>query len=527
MWLPTSAIYLAIACLVAQAEAAAETCEHGTGFLVMENTVLDSVNSITYEDLTEDECVKVCSDNRDKFGREVACSSTHYNHATFACTIYTEKSSPAGTAQRAVTTGSKYFEKFCFEEKTSLACQNGMFIRIDDYVLAGFAIEVSLHDTIEGCVTHCVSNSTCKSAMYFYEEKECIINTETALSYPDSFRKEENDKVIYFQNSCTDNVRQEESFNGQIDADTVLSNETPEGSGFESEEDESFEVSNEKEREGEGEDEIENEDVTLSDRDQLESEIAEVFETTQKTIEENQETTGNLVNEDVDESVETSDSSFEPESELVERPKKKYAVENAIRIKYRKHPKSFAAQTEQFSNEIIEKKLKKNSLKGKEKKPIETFVEPISAELEKIEEPVSYFTEWSDWTMCTKMGERQLRRRQCTNLKKCVGPLMEFRSCEQVTVPEKKEVNKPIQSVRSLVGVGSNQFVDSHPIAEVIENPNGTNSFWGPWLGQCQEFASAQPCNNGKMIGFESRECIAEDPAQCVGPFFRYCNIMC
>ncbi|VDK53789.1 unnamed protein product [Cylicostephanus goldi] len=38
--------------------------------------------------------------------------------------------------------------------------------------------------------------------MYFYEEGECITNTESALSKPSSFAKEENEKVVYFQNGC-------------------------------------------------------------------------------------------------------------------------------------------------------------------------------------------------------------------------------------------------------------------------------------------------------------------------------------
>lgn len=38
--------------------------------------------------------------------------------------------------------------------------------------------------------------------MYFYEEGECITNTESALSRPASFAREDTEKVIYFQNGC-------------------------------------------------------------------------------------------------------------------------------------------------------------------------------------------------------------------------------------------------------------------------------------------------------------------------------------
>lgn len=57
--------------------------------------------------------------------------------------------------------------------------------------------------------------------------------------------------------------------------------------------------------------------------------------------------------------------------------------------------------------------------------------------------------------------------------------------------------------------------------------PGGPDDIWSPWLGVCQHFASAQPCNNHEVIGFESRECIAKDPKACKGPFFRYCTLPC
>lgn len=38
--------------------------------------------------------------------------------------------------------------------------------------------------------------------MYFYKEGECITNTESAITQPTSFAREESDKVIYIQNGC-------------------------------------------------------------------------------------------------------------------------------------------------------------------------------------------------------------------------------------------------------------------------------------------------------------------------------------
>lgn len=38
--------------------------------------------------------------------------------------------------------------------------------------------------------------------MYFYTEGECITNTESAMTQPTSFAREESDKVVYIQNGC-------------------------------------------------------------------------------------------------------------------------------------------------------------------------------------------------------------------------------------------------------------------------------------------------------------------------------------
>nr|CAD2180633.1 unnamed protein product [Meloidogyne enterolobii] len=59
-----------------------------------------------------------------------------------------------------------------------------------------------------------------------------------------------------------------------------------------------------------------------------------------------------------------------------------------------------------------------------------------------------------------------------------------------------------------------------------IKNENNSE-IWSAWNGTCQHFASSQPCKDGQVIGFESRECIAKDPLFCKGPFFRYCTLPC
>jgi hypothetical protein len=49
---------------------------------------------------------------------------------------------------------------------------------------------------------------------------------------------------------------------------------------------------------------------------------------------------------------------------------------------------------------------------------------------------------------------------------------------------------------------------------------------WGVWATTCQRFITDQSCQNGQMIGFQTRACEG-NPFQCEGTFFRYCTLPC
>jgi hypothetical protein len=55
---------------------------------------------------------------------------------------------------------------------------------------------------------------------------------------------------------------------------------------------------------------------------------------------------------------------------------------------------------------------------------------------------------------------------------------------------------------------------------------DATQVGWGEWRDECQRFVAAQPCDNGQVIGFQTRPCTGS-PGQCDGPFFRYCTLPC
>uniref|UniRef100_A0A1I7T8T4 BPTI/Kunitz inhibitor domain-containing protein n=1 Tax=Caenorhabditis tropicalis TaxID=1561998 RepID=A0A1I7T8T4_9PELO len=108
---------------------------------------------------------------------------------------------------------------------------------------------------------------------------------------------------------------------------------------------------------------------------------------------------------------------------------------------------------------------------------------------------------------------------------------MQVQNCPDI-VPTTTPQNN--QMVRSVVSVNGDEYDEPIAVDNISMDPVPSRilpvldeQVWGQWQGTCQQFASHQPCNNGNMIGFESRECIAKDPAQCEGPFFRYCTLNC
>jgi len=159
-----------------------------------------------------------------------------------------------------------------------------------------------------------------------------------------------------------------------------------------------------------------------------------------------------------------------------------------------------------------------------------------------------FFSDWGPWTVCTEPGERRIRRRKCLDLRRCKGALMQVDYCskdikkplpqasaeEQQSGPAPPPVRSPLPIGAPLAtGAGAPPSIlpPKLPDKELKPLPEGApgkaTDVWSPWLGVCQRFASAQPCTNHEMIGFEARECIAKDPAACKGPFFRYCTIQC
>uniref|UniRef100_A0A8R1DJU5 Apple domain-containing protein n=1 Tax=Caenorhabditis japonica TaxID=281687 RepID=A0A8R1DJU5_CAEJA len=494
-------------CLVTSIYAKSVAVEDGcdqsqVSFFVTDNAQLVTDDFIVYKAISEDECLKTCSQNRDKFERPIICNSFTYDHASFSCTIQKEKSTPIGSGQVRTSLGKRYFEKICLTHNANPQCQLSQFIRVDQSVLVGYAVNMTLTDSIESCVSECIQEENCKSAMYFYEDGECITNKESALTKPSGFTKEENDKVIYFQNGCNNNNHIKTQNEDTSDAEETVEKVKPIA-------------------------------------------VTQISETTQKPTSDesaiNEETTNAVA-----QAVQESEDEYEEEDELPESTEApKEVVDDKSEL-----PSASASDSE-YSLPSLKSSIKKNSathprnfgsktyeiLKKQEtvKKVKSEVIEAEEDSVEKEEAPVkvedAFFSEWSDWTPCTKSEERQVRRRRCLNLRKCLGALMQVQNCPEI-------VQKPIlqshESVRSVVTADGDEYDEPITVDNISDDsvfsrpaPVINEQVWSPWQGTCQQFASSQPCNNGNMIGFESRECIAKNPTQCEGPFFRYCTLQC
>ncbi|UMM38869.1 hypothetical protein L5515_016162 [Caenorhabditis briggsae] len=515
--------------------------ENKTHFFVIDNASLQSSDPIVYKGTSEEECLKTCTQNRDTFNRPIQCSSFTYDHASLSCTIHSEKSLPVGSAQIETAVGKRYFEKTCISYSLPEQCGLSQFIRVDQSVLVGYAVNMTLTDSIESCVAQCVQETDCKSAMYFYEDGECITNKESALTKPAGFTKEENDKVIYFQNGCDLNAVKKPiitSESAEVAADETVEEEikpvvniqisetTPKPDGqLDKVVDEVKNVeketpSNKSEEDGE------QKDITEEKGSEQNSETAEDGEYEEDGDDVTEETAVEEVPTTFSTTVPTTTTEAIVEETEAPTPNR---IKNLIQKKMKKHPKNFGSKT----YEILKKQntVKKPKINFPENEDSLELTDDSRKSEEQQEPEETYFSEWSDWTPCTKSNERQVRRRRCLNLRKCLGALMQVQNCPEViptTTPQNNEM------IRSIVSADGDEYDEPIAVDNISVDPVPSRTLpvlneqlWGPWQGTCQQFASSQPCNNGSMIGFESRECIAKDPAQCEGPFFRYCTLTC
>ncbi|VBB33797.1 unnamed protein product [Acanthocheilonema viteae] len=520
-------------------------CENRlTAFTVSDNTCLVSSSSLIYEDVTEEVCLRMCSSNRDSNGRTILCASAVYDHATFTCTIFRSRSYPDGDLKTVIAPGQRLFEKFCLKDAPS-ECADSRFLKVEQSVIIGYAKNVSMARSIEECIEQCLTEHfQCRSAMYFYTEGECITNTESAMTQPTSFAREESDKVIYIQNGCPAILARQKELENSTAAATELSptsaDEHTEDVNVETEAISSTTTTNEEIKE---EEELKNTGVVnssieentlkkqndLNDRirnDSYEGESENSFGTD----------SGKLASFD-----KTTASTTEEIMEMLKRNLKKLPTDSSTfnsnkGLKSLKQTKLQQIKKEFTSEESEENHMAKNL-------PLEVRPSPFQVENQhiektnsvvvvvhegsKIQKPIKrlkiitlsgfededHFSQWSNWSPCRRSGERKIRRRKCYNLQKCVGALMEVKKCPETVqgepefraVMDSRGLRTAVNKKEELTWVPAERLnfanktdirtggirldisslQQSHSEKEPTEKTD--EMIWSPWRGICQE----------------------------------------
>jgi hypothetical protein len=181
------------------------------------------------DDVDESKCRQWCSKNENPTQKSSAnCSSYSYNDETRRCKLYSGKTYPDGVLERKVTPKPKrLFEKYCMPEKLAIKCGKVDFTRVDEMLLSGFAQSTAMFRTMAECMNHCIEETefVCKSAMYFYEEGECITNVETMTNNNALIHVEDDDRVVFLQNDCA--IKAEEATQKPTTIQTTTTTELP------------------------------------------------------------------------------------------------------------------------------------------------------------------------------------------------------------------------------------------------------------------------------------------------------------
>ncbi|CAD5219381.1 unnamed protein product [Bursaphelenchus xylophilus] len=522
--------------------------------------------SYRVDEIELEKCQEWCSKNLNPQDQPATCASFTYNNDTKQCKLYPEKTFPDGLLERRDTKKPKFlYEKYCLPETLSADCAKVHFRRVDEKILKGYAQATAMVRTLGDCMTQCIKETDfpCKSAMFFYEEGECITNLESDDVSPEGLTEpEDDDRAIFIQNDCYFK-------NHKNDTKPEQPKEKPE------EEKKIEQTTTEKPTEAPTTQAPLVEKVVVDESTKPEPIHEEITEATSPKEDKN-------AKESTTQRIQTLHIQTLPPTEAAEEPAKPLEIVDQDipsdiqpAEKSEKRPELYGAKILQptetdgnlfqaINSKASEpkpskigapesaKKLKINVLHTEPFHP--NAPSPLNAPAPPpLNDETQYFTTWAPWTQCKMAGERRIRRRKCLDLKKCKGALMQIENCPHELIKEEEVAplditasddafaHGPVGPARQPLPVGiSTQHEAGAPPAilppklsnERVEKlpdgaPGHPDDVWSPWLGICQQFASSQPCKGGQMIGFESRECIAKDPAACQGPFFRYCVLPC
>ncbi|CAB3397636.1 unnamed protein product [Caenorhabditis bovis] len=188
---------------------------------------------LSLKGLSVQKCVEACME----MPRE-SCKSFTYNQKSKMCQLNGKSKMDVKIAKNPM---ADYYHRKCFgkvaRRRDVTPGNANCFAVTPGKVLIGI-VDQLIRDvpSITSCQEHCANSQskhdvTCKSAMYYEAEKECIIASQAKADIPDLFI--DDDKSVYIENSCLD---------GSDKSITLKSSDVFKGSSKFSEDDEVFKI---------------------------------------------------------------------------------------------------------------------------------------------------------------------------------------------------------------------------------------------------------------------------------------------
>jgi hypothetical protein len=453
-------------------------------YLVLDNYRIKSTTALPFKNISENACAQMCSDNKDKHDKALLCSSITYQKAERLCTIHREKAKPSGKLDLVEDPKFRYYEKFCLPVFAPLDCGEALFFRAEEAVLEGSALNATKAKKLETCINTCIQRSDeCKSAMYFDEVGECILNSGSAQELPSSFKEERKEKVVYFENGCI--------LGNQVRNQAKSGTEAPGKSTTDP-------------------------SVTPLDAALAVDKAIEELQRGQQEAEEEQ-------------SITTPKPEFSKWSEWNEcdRPDgrrirnrtcsgSKQACKNKM-IESQWCDEAFASTTETNS-----------TTQGPSTTPDSTSTkETQSTSEEPATTPDPSTTEDPSTTDEPTTERTTLKRKKTTTRKPSSGEEVDEPSTESLPITKHR---KPSTTRKSSGEVDEDSTASPIAFFGLLFTPPAvipkSSGAWGPWTKVCQPFGQSQQCVEGKIVGFQERQCV-KTASECIGPFSRYCFIPC
>uniref|UniRef100_A0A8R1DUD4 HTH CENPB-type domain-containing protein n=1 Tax=Caenorhabditis japonica TaxID=281687 RepID=A0A8R1DUD4_CAEJA len=138
------------------------------------------------------------------------CLSFEYDASILQCSLHSDDGQPFGASvlTKAAETIS-FFQQICLLEEAVCNAPYS-FERYPQSILVGHSMKVLSVDGLSDCLSQCAMSSKlfnflCKSAIYYYETGECIMNRDSKFIYPKLFKTNVLDTLVdYFENNCAD-----------------------------------------------------------------------------------------------------------------------------------------------------------------------------------------------------------------------------------------------------------------------------------------------------------------------------------